>query len=132
MRNSANSQFVFSISIQTSRGPTSLRVAYHGNAFCVDVDQLQTPLLPRFDCVIKLVSWLVAVSSYPSKDKAPAAVLEISGVKDVLPVLLKRPLLHTVLSLKSQCRKKIHLHRLRHYVRDKNLLKFLDEYPYIL
>ena len=132
VRDSANSQFLFSISIQTLRGPTSLRVASHGDAFYIDVDQLQTPLLPRFDCIIKLVSWLVAVSQCLDKNKTPVAVLEIAGTKDVMPVLLRRPLLNKVLPLKSLSRKVIHCYRLRNRVRDKNLLQYLDDYPYAL
>lgn len=136
-----------------SGGPTSLRVAWNDDSasFYVDVDQLQTPLLPRFNCVIRLVSWLVAMSQSGSGsgsstmtsaetsswgggegNKAPVAILEIADDKNAIPVLLRRPLLHTVLPLAALCRKAVHACRLRDRVHDKQLVRFLDQYPYSL
>jgi hypothetical protein len=122
LRDSSDSRFLFSVSIQTCRGTTSIRVAYKSGLFRLDCSADQQHLMPTFDCVLRLVShyvrlcqasasrktWSRSTSGSPSSCSGHSYVLlESSGRRDT-PVLLTTPCKPSPTSLAQLCRTTIH------------------------
>ncbi|XP_039290880.1 uncharacterized protein LOC111044053 isoform X2 [Nilaparvata lugens] len=57
VRDSSDPRYLFSLSVQTERGPTSVRLHYADGHFRLDAEAKIIPLMPLFDCVIKLVQY---------------------------------------------------------------------------
>ena len=55
MRNSSDSRFLFSLSVQTERGPTSVRIRYSDGKFQLDTDEKFNGTLPKEESVIALI-----------------------------------------------------------------------------
>ncbi|CAH0750996.1 unnamed protein product [Diatraea saccharalis] len=55
IRNSGDSNFIFALSVQTDRGPTSVRLHFEEGFFRLDCDRLQVRCMPRFRCVVELI-----------------------------------------------------------------------------
>ncbi len=104
IRDSSHPGFLFSLSIKTQRGTTSVRVEYTGGYFRLDSDENLRCKMPRFDCVLKLINFYVNLSK---QDSSKCVWLESSGRKDT-PVVLSQPYVETPSSLKHLCRKVIH------------------------
>ncbi|KAI8520579.1 suppressor of cytokine signaling 2-like [Branchiostoma floridae x Branchiostoma belcheri] len=129
VRDSENSAHLFSLSVKTPRGPTSVRIQYtEDGKFRLDSDKKSDT--PEFDCVVKLVNYYMA-ETIAGRDKH--FWLEPSGRREV-PVKLCRPLKGQVPALQHLCRTVIHRHTTDGEV-DKlplpaPLRKFLLDYPY--
>lgn len=141
LRDSSDPRFLFSLSIQTRRGTTSIRVLYEGGLFRLDSDPDQSYLMPTFDCALSLIRHYVRLSAgrrLPSVDSPQTnsyVLRESTGRRDT-PVLLRRPLETTPASLAHSCRKRIH-HSLGKYPQNVNRLHlkpslkdYLSLYPY--
>lgn len=59
IRDSADPRFLYSLSVQTERGPTSVRLTYRNGKFSLDADEKLAELLPKFDSVIRLIEHYV-------------------------------------------------------------------------
>lgn len=141
LRDSSDPRFLFSLSIQTRRGTTSIRVVYEGGLFRLDSDPDQSYLMPTFDCVLNLIRHYVRLSAgrrLASVESPPTnsyVLRESTGRRDT-PVLLRRPLETTPASLAHSCRKSIH-HSLGKNPQNVNRLHlkpslkdYLSLYPY--
>ena len=72
VRDSSDPKFLFSLSVQTDRGPTSVRLHYVCGQFRLDAETRLAPQMPLFDCVVQLVEYYIEAT----KDSAKAAVGE--------------------------------------------------------
>lgn len=68
IRNSSDHKFLYSLSVQTLKGPTSVRLHYNSGLFRLDAEPVLAPLMPQFDCVVKLVEYYVQVTSTRDKE----------------------------------------------------------------
>lgn len=59
VRDSADPRFLYSLSIQTERGPTSVRLPYRNGKFSLDGDDKLGDRVPKFDSVIGLIEHYV-------------------------------------------------------------------------
>lgn len=108
LRDSADERYLFSISVQTCRGTTSIRMLYHAGLFHLDCSREQEHLMPTFDCALRLVVHYVRVCSDRRRSAGSSYVfLESSGRRDT-PVLLRRPLYWRVDRLTHLCRRAVH------------------------
>lgn len=122
IRDSADSRFLFSVSVQTCRGPTSIRIAYRSGLFRLDCTPDQEHLLPTFDCAVRLLCHYVRLcggngySHRKSRTANPSSTsggvnsyvfLESSGRRDT-PVLLRTPFRERPQRLGQLCRRTIH------------------------
>ncbi|UYV77128.1 SOCS2 [Cordylochernes scorpioides] len=108
VRDSSDSAFLFSLSVKTRKGPTSIRIHYNRGEFRLDSEDRLVNLMPRYDCVLKLVEHYTLLSLTP---KGTSCVwLDESGKRD-LPILLGKPLYKKVNSLQHLCRLKLNSSR---------------------
>lgn len=68
IRNSSDHKFLYSLSVQTLKGPTSIRLHYNSGLFRLDAAPTLAPHMPVFDCVVKLVEYYVQVT--PGRDRS--------------------------------------------------------------
>lgn len=141
LRDSSDPRFLFSLSIQTRRGTTSIRVVYESGLFRLDSDPDQSYLMPTFDCVLNLIRHYVRLSagrrlaSIESPPTNSYVLRESTGRRDT-PVLLRRPLETTPASLAHSCRKRIHHslgknpHNVNRLHLKPSLKDYLSLYPY--
>ncbi|XP_067006001.1 cytokine-inducible SH2-containing protein [Anabrus simplex] len=62
VRDSSDPRFLFSLSVQTERGPTSIRLHYVMGQFRLDAEPRLAPMMPLFECVVKLVEYYIALT----------------------------------------------------------------------
>ncbi|XP_034248579.1 uncharacterized protein Rv2082-like [Thrips palmi] len=55
VRDSSDPRFLFSLSVQTDRGPTSVRLLYIAGGFRLDAEPHLAPTMPLFPCVLQLI-----------------------------------------------------------------------------
>lgn len=101
VRDSSDPNFLFSVSVRTPRGPTSVRVSYFNGMFQLDCDVNIKSTVPRFESVAALVDYYVRLGLNTEKHKC--RWLESSGRKD-LPIVLKKPKTNAMLDLRHLCR----------------------------
>ncbi|XP_013779240.1 suppressor of cytokine signaling 2-like [Limulus polyphemus] len=101
LRDSSDPRFLFSLSVQTERGPTSVRIHYIDGQFRLDSEESITMFMPLFDCVVQLVEYYVRLSQ--SAKGSSCVWLDGTGRRDV-PIRLYQPLYKKVLPLQHQCR----------------------------
>jgi len=101
LRDSSDRRYLFSLSVQTCRGTTSIRMSYRSGLFRLDCSSEQEHLMPTFDCPLRLVAHYVrlcsgagssSTSTQPgvARSRHSYVLLESSGRRDT-PVLLIRP-----------------------------------------
>ncbi|GAB6029046.1 hypothetical protein CHUAL_004832 [Chamberlinius hualienensis] len=135
MRDSSDPAYLFALSVQTERGPTSVRIHYKNGQFKLDAEDMIAGHMPWFDCAVKLVDYYVRLSG---TDKARCHVwLDESGRRDRF-IHLSRPLIHSMPTLKHLCRLTFHanssLQRIATNVDvtlPKSIRTYLNEYPYL-
>lgn len=59
VRDSSDPNYLYSISVQTKCGPTSLRLYYGEGEFRLDADHIVAKYLPKFACLIELIQFYV-------------------------------------------------------------------------
>ena len=145
LRDSTSHNYLFSISVQTCRGTTSIRIVYHAGLFHLDCSAEQEHLMPTFDCALRLVVHYVRICCERRRPASSYVFLESSGRRDT-PVVLRRPLYRQVARLTHLCRRVVHrtLSRgprrsepQRHCLVDRlqlipSLKNYLKDYPYEL
>ncbi|KAL3877753.1 hypothetical protein ACJMK2_035415 [Sinanodonta woodiana] len=142
VRDSSDQNYLYTLSVKTNRGPTSIRIVYEHGRFSLDADEKAKPHMPTFSCLMELIDYYVRLSR--GKKSELCRFLERSGRKD-LPVILKTPRLHSVPSLKHLCRLTINgclpirdFTRVKVHVQafasrlslPKVLQSYITEYPY--
>ncbi|CAL1542834.1 unnamed protein product [Lymnaea stagnalis] len=136
VRDSSDSRYLYSLSLKTERGATSVRILYNNGLFQFDSDERIRDKLPCFESVLALVDFHVMISQDGSNKSWRWE--ENSGRKN-MTVTLKEPLKSAVPSLAHLSRVKIN-HCLEdvylpHLSVDKlpltnELKEYLKVYPY--
>ncbi|XP_045476046.1 suppressor of cytokine signaling 2-like isoform X2 [Harmonia axyridis] len=88
VRNSSDPRFLFSLSVQTERGPTSVRLYYQQGYFRLDAQPHLLSAMPMFPCVLALVEHYVNQSKV-CKNNSQVWV-DYTG-KWYSPIELKKP-----------------------------------------
>ncbi|CAH0563367.1 unnamed protein product [Brassicogethes aeneus] len=144
VRNSSDPRFLFSLSVQTDKGPTSVRLYYINGYFRLDAQQHLQAVMPMFPSVVELVQHYVAQSKVSNN----AQVWVDPEGKWYSSIILEKPLIHKAepCSLKHLARVAVHK-ALKKSIKPKltilpephnqldlpsSLKKYLSEYPYFL
>lgn len=141
LRNSTDKNFIFSLSVQTEKGPTSVRLHFDSGYFRLDCDRSLAMYMPRFRGVVDLIQHYCREGSRGSN--ANAVWVDLEGCPHS-QILLKQPVMKKPSRLQHLARLAIHnaidsnpltpklwnapKHRLLPL--PSSLLKYLDEYPY--
>ncbi|KAK8732525.1 hypothetical protein OTU49_006801 [Cherax quadricarinatus] len=96
LRDSASSQCLYSLSVQTSNGPTSVRIHYSCGRFRLDCTGHSQKNMPEFNGVVQLVEHYVRVTS-------TQVWVDHEG-NTFSPIDIRRPLRKSVPSLQHLCR----------------------------
>ncbi|KAI8435729.1 hypothetical protein MSG28_003972 [Choristoneura fumiferana] len=140
IRDSGDRNYIFSLSVQTERGPTSVRLHYECGYFRLDCEKRLAKYVPRFRCVVDLVQHYMRVGK---KNVAGTVWVDQEGCPHS-PVLLKSPFKKSPPSLLHAARLAVHKaldsnpltpklwsapkHRLLPL--PPTLIDYLGEYPY--
>ncbi|XP_011498339.1 PREDICTED: uncharacterized protein LOC105362576 [Ceratosolen solmsi marchali] len=134
MRDSSDSRYTFAISVQTARGPTSVRVFYFMGKFRLDAEPRLALTMPLFDCPIKMLEYYCEYSKHVD-DHRQEVWLDYSG-QIYSQIYLSEPLVKEVRSLSQLARIAVNqgsarlekdMERLPPVIRN-----YLKEYPYTL
>ena len=122
LRDSSDRRYLFSLSVKTCRGTTSIRMSYRSGLFRLDCSREQEHLMPTFDCPLRLVAHYVRLCAPVGDRASPAStpgaaggvcrsrhsyvLLESSGRRDT-PVMLMRPYRERPSTLAHLCRRTI-------------------------
>lgn len=145
LRDSLNSKYLYSISVKSQRGATSIRITYHRGKFQLDCIEKLKDKLPKFDFILALVDYYVRCSIEDRSRKNPNRFLDSSGRKD-MSIVLTKPRINTVSSLQHLSRQTIN--RALPYSNDlsyqqhranvdqldmlpSNVIKYIKLYPYL-
>ncbi|KAI5651945.1 suppressor of cytokine signaling 2-like isoform X2 [Phthorimaea operculella] len=140
IRDSGDRNFIFSLSVQTERGPTSVRLHYEHGYFRLDCDRPFARYMARFRCVIELVQYYARLGK---RGAAGTVWVDKEGVAHS-PVLLTRPRRKEPPTLMHAARLAIHkaldsnptspkipcAPKHRHLRLPSILIDYLGEYPY--
>lgn len=139
VRDSQRDGFLFSLSLMTNMGITSVRISYANRFFWLDCERKLRETTPKYGCVVKLLEHHVIFH----KEKKPNHVWrDGTGQKDA-PVVLTHPLRKTIPSLQHLCRMSTvvavrkntaqsRLDEIKKLPLPGRLKYFLSEYPYQL
>lgn len=100
VRNSSDPRYLYTISVKTKRGPTSIRVCYEYGHFSLDADERSKNQMPKFETLLHLIDFYVRRSE---KKADQCRFLDKNGKKD-LPIVLIEPRRHSAPSLKHLTR----------------------------
>lgn len=134
LRDSSDERFPFSLSVQTPRGTTSIRIIYDFpvGLFRLDSEPEQIHLMPTFDCVLRLIKFYVD-QSVNNGALNNFVLLQMNGQRDI-PVLIRRPYEARPQSLSHLCRRRINASLGKNNVNRLQLIPslktFLIDYPY--
>lgn len=139
VRDSSDPNYLYTISVKTKRGPTSIRVLYESGKFSLDADEKSRGSMPTFSSLLELIDYYVRLTAGKIDQ---CRFLDRSGRKD-LPIILDRPRLTKVPGLKSICRTNINRvlpaknpvevrHRIEDLPLPKPLLSYLKDHPFIV
>ena len=103
IRDSSDPNYLYTISVKTRRGPTSIRVLYECGRFCLDADEKSRGSMPTFSSLLELIDYYVRLTAGKMDQ---CRFLDRSGRKD-LPIILDKPRLTNVPDLKTICRTNI-------------------------
>lgn len=127
-RDSSQRDYLFTISVMTSAGPTNLRIEYKEGKFKLDSVLLVKPKLKEFDSAVRLVEHYVNLSRTSHKSGS-AQPCQSNGT---VQLLLTTPVYTTIPSLQHLCR--IAINRTTRHVQElplPNRLKdYLTDYSY--
>lgn len=150
VRDSEHHSYLYALSVQTKRGPTSCRIEYLNGRFRLDSSEELADKMPRFDSVTDLIDHYVQLTkNLPrkncNKELSPVWLdMDEENSMDV-PVQIYKPLYKNVRSLQHMCRiAMVRLQKERHpsipfsrTVDEKECIElptvlknYLKEYPY--
>ncbi|KAF6201181.1 hypothetical protein GE061_005628 [Apolygus lucorum] len=69
VRESSNPSYLFSLSVQAEKGPTSVRIHYINGYFRLDAEPSILPAVPLFDCVVKMIEYYIYTSQEPKPNR---------------------------------------------------------------
>lgn len=104
VRDSSNSNYLFSLSVRTQQGATNVRILYQKGLFLFDSDEKIQDRMPRFYSVMSLIDYHVHLSNEGANKSWR---WEDSAGKKSVPVELKKPMKKNASSLSHLCRIKI-------------------------
>lgn len=147
VRDSEHHSYLYALSVQTRRGPTSCRIEYLNGRFRLDSSEELADKMPRFSNITELIDHYVQLTKnlprkIAGKELSPVWLdMDEENSLDV-PVQIYKPLYKNVLRLTHMCRltvmkmqrdPSIPFHRTTdelHRFMPKNIVKYLNEYPY--
>ncbi|KOC63488.1 Suppressor of cytokine signaling 2 [Habropoda laboriosa] len=130
MRDSSDSRYMFAVSVQTARGPTSVRVHYFVGQFRLDAEPSLAFAIPLFDCPIKMLEYYVEYSKSVDEHRKEVWV-DYSG-QLYSPIYLTKPLVKEVRSLSHLARLVVNRYKLLTEHLPPLIRNYLAEYPYTL
>ena len=140
VRDSSDPKYLYTISVRTIRGPTSIRIAYEHGRFALDSDEKSRHQIPKFTSILDLIDYYVRLSA--GKKSEQCRFLDRHG-KTNLPILMSKPKLSSVPSLKHMCRTTVvrnlpakNAQEVRSSVDELSMLPkpirtYLKDYPYL-
>lgn len=140
VRDSSDPRYLYTISVKTMRGPTSIRIMYDNGRFALDSDEKSRKKIPKFTSVLDLIDYYMRLTY--GKKSEPCRFLDRSGKKD-LPIIMSKPKLSSAPSLKHLCRTTINrsfpakcAEEVRKTVDELTVLprplrSYLKDYPYL-
>ncbi|XP_014469692.1 PREDICTED: uncharacterized protein LOC106741830 [Dinoponera quadriceps] len=130
MRDSSDSRYTFAVSVQTNRGPTSVRVHYFLERFRLDAEPRLVLAMPLFDCPIRMLEHYVEYSKKMDEHRREVWV-DYSG-QLYSQIYLTKPLVKEVRSLSHLARLAVHRNKLPTDNLPLSIRNYLAEYPYTL
>ncbi|KAL2747987.1 hypothetical protein V1477_003882 [Vespula maculifrons] len=130
MRDSSDSRYTFAVSVQTERGPTSVRVHYFLRRFRLDAEPRFALAMPLFDCPIKMLEHYVEYSKRIDEHRREVWV-DFSG-QLYSQIYLTKPLVKEVRSLSHLARLSVNKNKLPTEHLPPIIKNYLAEYPYTL
>uniref|UniRef100_A0A0B7ANX3 Uncharacterized protein n=1 Tax=Arion vulgaris TaxID=1028688 RepID=A0A0B7ANX3_9EUPU len=136
LRDSSDSRYLYSLSVKTEKGATSIRILYNNGMFQFDCDERIRYKLPQFDSLLALLNFHVKATEKGGNKMWRWE--EISGCKS-LTVVLKKSLMNSVPSLAHLSRVKINQCldnvdylplAVEKLPLSSDLKKFVQQYPY--
>lgn len=127
VRDSSDTRYLFSLSVQTERGPTSVRIQYSHGRFRLDCEASVTTTMPDFPHLISLVEHYVKLNR-----KLRHVWVDAKG-HVFSPITITRPLKRSVPSLKHLSRLAINLtcpHPATTLTLPPPLSQYLTDYPF--
>ncbi|XP_015590672.1 uncharacterized protein LOC107265591 [Cephus cinctus] len=129
LRDSSDSRFTFAVSVQTSRGPTSVRVHYFLGHFRLDAEPRLALAMPHFDCPIKMLEYYVDYSK--RMDEKREVWVDHSG-QLYSQIYFAKPLVKEVRSLSHLARLAVNRAKIPTDDLPPLIRNYLAEYPYAL
>ncbi|XP_003221127.1 suppressor of cytokine signaling 2 [Anolis carolinensis] len=125
VRDSSHSEYLLTISVKTSAGPTNLRIEFQDGKFRLDSIICVRSRLRQFDSVVHLIEYYVLMC----KDRSTVSEMPSNGL---VHLYLNKPLYHTAPSLQHHCR--VTINRCTNEIQElplpTRLKEFLKEYRY--
>ncbi|XP_042326619.1 suppressor of cytokine signaling 2 [Sceloporus undulatus] len=125
VRDSSHSEYLLTISVKTSAGPTNLRIEFQDGKFRLDSLVCVRSRLRQFDSVVHLIEYYVLMC----KDRRTVSEMPSNGS---VHLYLNKPLYHSTPSLQHHCR--IAINRYTNEIQElplpTRLKEFLKEYQY--
>lgn len=128
MRDSSDSRYIFAISVQTARGPTSIRVCYFLKHFQFDAEPGLALAIPTFDCPITMLEHYI---QYSKKMDRREVWVDYSG-QLYSQIYLTKPLMKEVKSLSHLARLAVNRNKLPTKNLPLFIKNYLAEYPYTI
>lgn len=100
IRDSSDNRHLFALSVKTSSGTKNLRIQCDSASFYLQTDAKNIPVIPHFDCVLKLVHY------YMSQSKGNTLYYIYTGAEKI-PLELAKPLSCSLSTLQHLCRKTV-------------------------
>ncbi|GIY98236.1 suppressor of cytokine signaling 2 [Caerostris extrusa] len=106
VRDSEHGSYLYTLSVQTSKGPTSCRIEYIDGRFRLDSAKSLSHKMPFFDCVPHLIDYYVQLSqSLPGKKSFSPIWLNMDEENTMnVPVKIFKPRYRQVRGLMHMCR----------------------------
>lgn len=127
MRDSSDKRFMYAVSVQTARGPTAVRVHYVCGRFRLDAEPRMAPLMPMFECPVKMIEHYIEYSNKMSEQKE--VWVDHSG-QLYSQIYLTKPLLKEVRSLSHLARLAVNRANISTKDLPAPLREYIAEYPY--
>ncbi|XP_015276466.1 PREDICTED: suppressor of cytokine signaling 2 [Gekko japonicus] len=119
VRDSSHSEYLLTISVKTSAGPTNLRIEFQDGKFRLDSIICVRSRLRQFNSVVHLIEYYVLMC----QDRSTATEMPCNGT---VHLYLNKPLYHSAPSLQHHCR--IAINRYTKEIQELPLPTRLKEY----
>lgn len=137
VRDSSDPRFLFSLSVQTDRGPTSVRIHYVNGHFRLDAEPRLAPAMPVFVCVVSLIEHYVRFTDSRRNESSKGQVWIDCAGQMYSNILLVKPLYQKERFPSLQHLARLSINRLAQngcyvptYGLPVTLQKYLVDYPF--